>query len=112
MLIRVFKDRDSDPIDEIEVEGIDPSLVIPVNARVGDFLADQELGDLLQQTEPSKSLTEEEPDIYYAQGVSVWLDGEVAAEFLELPHYLGLRVALSAILRKYGSSDQWSVQIS
>jgi len=98
-------------VDGIEIEGVDPLRVAPVHDKVGSPLSIQELAELLAQVQPLEPLNSDELDSYYAQNISAWRDGNLSPDSIEIPHHIGLRLALASILKKYGASDHLLIQI-
>jgi hypothetical protein len=96
----------------IEIAKIEPSRVTPVNEQVGSPMPIADLADLLPRIKPVEPLDLEELDSYYAQDVEVLQDGNLLPIKTDLPHYIGLRVVLSNVLKEYGTSDNLQIQIS
>jgi hypothetical protein len=99
-------------VGEIEIEGVDPFRITPVREKVGSPLTIQELTELVAQIQPSEPLNQDEPDSYYAQGIAVWRDGSLSTDSVDIPHHIGLRVALASVLERYSASDHLLIQIS
>jgi hypothetical protein len=114
MIIRLLEHRDEEPkvLDEIEVEGVDPLRVAPIHEQVGNLIPIRQLSEMLREIQPVETMNPEEFDSYYAQNISVWRDGDTSPVRIEIPHHMGLRIALMSILHKYGLSDQLLIQIS
>jgi hypothetical protein len=117
MIIKVLERADSEEdgfrvVDEIEIKEVDPLRVTPAREKVGSSLTIQELAELVAQVQPSEPLNLDEPDSYYAQDIDVWRDGDLAPDSVDIPHHIGLQVALASVLQKYGKSDHLLIQIS
>ncbi len=120
MIIKVLKRVDTETeeedefsvVDEIEIKGVDPLRITPVREKVGSPLAIQELVELVAQVQPSEPLNPDEPDSYYAQEIAAWRDGDLSPDSIDIPHHIGLQVALASVLQKYGTSDHLLIQIS
>ena len=97
---------------KIEIEGIEPLHITPVEMKVGSLVPMTELLNLITEIKPIEQPQQEEPDRYYAQRVPVYEDGDLSPKVLDLPHYIGLRVVLESILQKYGTSDNLQIRIS
>lgn len=98
--------------EKIEIEGISPSRITPVNTKVGIPIPMTELLDLITEIEAIEQPQQEELDNYYARRVPVYEDGDLSPKALELPHHIGLRVVLESILQKYGTSNNLQIRIS
>jgi hypothetical protein len=99
--------------EAIKIEGIEPSRIAPVNMKVGSLIPMTELLNLIAEIKPiEQPQSEELDDSYYAQGVSVYEDGDLSSKTLDLPHHIGLRVVLESVLQKYGTSDNLQIEIS
>ena len=99
--------------EEIRVERIEPSRVAPVAVKVGSLIPMTELLNLIAEIKPiEQPQSEELDDSYYAQGVSVYEDGDLSSKTLDLPHHIGIRVVLESVLQKYGPSDNLQIRIS
>ena len=116
MLIEVFKfdaERDRQQIIErIEIVEIDTSRIAPVNKQVGSTIAISELEPLITQIKPVNPMDSEEPESYHAQNIAAWQDSNLFPKKIDLPHHIGLRVALRSILQKYSTVDDLQIQIS
>ena len=102
---------EDEPIKKIEIAGIDPLRIIPVNEIVGSRIPMTELSDLIAKIEPIEQPQPEEFDSYYAQHVFVYEDGDLSPKKLDLPHHIGLRVVLESVLQKYGTFNNMQIQI-
>jgi len=110
MIIRVHKRNGTEEGEsatelEVEIVGIDPLRVIPIREKVGSLLSIQELTELLGQIQPLEPLKLEEPESYYAQGIAAWQDSSLSCNSIDIPHHIGLRVAVASIVEKYGMTE-------
>ena len=115
MIIEVFESPNIEIPIEIEIENVDVFRVLPFNDNVGERISKEELKSLLNEVLPSEDLNMNEPESYYAQAVSVWLDGNISHENvtpIDIPHHVGLRLALESILQKYSTSDSLQIRIN
>ena len=96
----------------IEIEGIDPSRITPVNMKVGVLIPMTELSNFITEIKPIEQPQPEELDSYYAQHVTVYEDGDLSSKELGIPHHIGLRVVLESVLQKYGTFNNIQIQIS
>ncbi len=94
-----------DIIDEFDVAGVDPLRVLPVHEKIGIPLTAQELTELIIQIQPLEPLNSEEPESFYAQNILAQQDGKLSSNPIDIPHHIGLRVAIKSILQKYKASD-------
>lgn len=116
MIIRVLErvraeEDEFKTVDEFEIKGVDPLRVNPVHERVGSPLSIRELAELVEQVQPSEPMNLDELDSYYAQNITVWQDGNLSPDSIDMPHYIGLRVAMKSVLQKYNASDHLLIQI-
>ena len=102
---------EDEPIKKIEIAGIDPLRIIPVNEIVGNRIPMTELSNLITKIKPIEQPQQEELDSYYAQHVFVYEDGDLSPKKLDLPHHIGLRVVLESVLQKYGTFNNMQIQI-
>lgn len=110
MIVKVLKRIDAggsefEVLDEFEIAGVDPLRVTPVHEKVGSLLSVQGLKELFEQIQPLQPPSLAEPDSYYAQNVDAWQDGDLSRSPIDIPHHVGLRVALAGILQKYNAPD-------
>ena len=98
--------------EKIEIEGIEPSRIVPVGMKVSDRIPMTKLSNLITKIKPIEQPQQEELESYYAQRVPVYEDGDLSSKELDLPHHIGLRVVLESVLQKYGTSDNLQIQIS
>jgi hypothetical protein len=117
MIIKVLERADAEEdefrvVDEIEIAGVDPLRIMPVHEKVGSPLPIQELAELIAQVQPSEPLNLDELDSYYAQNIAAWRNGNLSPDSIDIPHHIGLQVALASVLQKYGTSDHLLIQIS
>ena len=98
--------------EEIEIEGIEPSRIAPVNMKVGIPIAMTELLNLITEIKPIEQPRPDELDSYYARRVPVYEDGDLSTKEFDLPHHIGLRVVLESVLQKYGTSNNLQIRIS
>ena len=98
--------------EKIEIEGIDPFRITPVNMKISDRIPLTELSNFIAEIEPIEQPQPEELDSYYAQQVPVYEDGELSPKKLDIPHHIGLRVVLESVLQKYGTFNHMQIQIS
>ena len=89
----------------IEIPEIQASRIDPVNIKVGISILITELPDFINEIKPIEEPNREELDSYYAMQVSVYNDGNLSKDALDLPHHIGLRVALESIIRKYNNTS-------
>ncbi len=99
-------------VKEIEIKGVDPFRVVPIREKVGSPLPILEMTELLAQIQPSEPPNPDELDSYYALNVEAWRDGSLSPDSIDIPHHIGLRLALASILKKYGVSKNLLIQIS
>ena len=97
--------------EKIELEGIDPFRIAPVNTIIGTQIPMTELSDLITKIEPIEQPQQEELDSYYAQHVPIYEDGDLSSKKFDLPHHIGLRVVLESVLQKYGTFNNMHIQI-
>lgn len=109
MKIRILRRKEGeeefDTIDELDIVGVDSLRVPPIHEKIGTLLTTQELEELIPQIQPLEPLNAEEPESFYAQNVQVWQDGQLFSSSIDIPHHIGLRVAITSILQKYRASD-------
>lgn len=98
--------------EKIEIEGIDPFRITPVNTKIGSPISMAELLKIISEIDAIEQLQQEALDNYYARKVPVYEDGNLSSKQLDLPHHIGLRVVLESVLQKYGKSDNLQIQIS
>ena len=98
--------------EKIEIAGINPLRITPVNEILGNRIPMTELSNLITKIKPIEQLQQEEPDHYYVQSIPVYDDGDLSCKELGLPHHIGLRVALENILQKYSTPANLEIQIS
>lgn len=105
--------EEGDPkiMDKIEIEEIEALHVSPVTTRLGNLIPMTQLAELVSEIKPIEQLTEER-DRYYAQNVPVCEDGDRSNNTLDIPHYIGLRIVLESVLRKYGTDVNLHIRIS
>lgn len=102
---RTEAEEEFDIIDEFDIAGIDPLRILPIHEKIGTPLTTQELAELIAQIQPLEPLNTQEPESFYAQNVQVWQDGQLSSNSIDIPHYIGLRVAITSILQKYKTPD-------
>ena len=96
--------------ERIQIQGIQALRITPMNIKVSIPIPMTELLDLINEIKPIEGPQQEELDSYYAMQVPVYNDGNLSTEELDLPHHIGLRVALESVIRKYNNTST-SLQI-
>lgn len=115
MIVEIFKCANDETPIEIEIENVDVSRVIPFNTHVGERISKEKLESLLNELCTSEHVNMQEPETYFAQKVSVWLDGDIAPSGIapfDIPHHEAIRLVLESILHKNLTSDELYIQIS
>lgn len=116
MIIEVFESSNSETPTEIKVASVDVSRVLPFRDYVAIQITKEKLKSLLGEIQPFEDINLEEPESYFAQEVSVWLDDNIGSESAtlidDIPHHIGLRLVLESILQKYSTSDDLQILIS
>ena len=103
---------EDEPIEKIEIAGIDPLRIIPVNEILGNRIPMTELSNFITKIKPIKQSQQEELDRYYVECIPVYEDGDLSCNKLSLPHHIGLRVVLKNILQKYSTTANLEIRIS
>ena len=98
--------------EKIKIEGIHPLRIFPVNIKINIPIPMAELPDLIVEIEPIEGPQQDELDSYYANRIPGYNDGDLSRKELDLPHHIGLRLALESILQKYGTSGDLQILIS
>ena len=99
--------------EKIEIQGIQPSRITPINIEVGISISMTELPDIINKIKPIEKPQQEELDNYYTNQTPVFEDGDLSFKKLDIPHHIGLRVVLESVLQKYGNtSETLVIQIS
>lgn len=115
MIIEVFESADSnEAFIEIKVENVDASRVLPFNNNVGERISKEKLKSLLNEVKPSENLNIDEPESYFAQNISVWLDGNLdldQAARINIPYHIAVRLVLESVLEKYRAYDDLQILI-
>lgn len=115
MIIEVFESDSNEASIEIEIENVDVSRVLPFNDNVGERISKEKLISLLDEIRTAEDVNMDEPETYFAEKVSVWLDGNIApkgAVPFDIPHHEALRLVLESILQEYSTSDDLDILIS
>ena len=115
MIIEVFELTNNKASIEIKIGNVNVSRVSPFRDYVATQITKEKLKALLDEILPFEDVDPEEPESYFAQQVSVWLDGNITSEnvtLIDIPHHIGLRLVLESILQKYGGSDNLQILIS
>lgn len=113
-IIQLSEAQEKEPTvkETIQIEGIEPSRITPVNAEVGIPIPMTNLSQFIPEIEAIEQLNEEEPESYYTQDVPVYDDGNLSLKNINLPHHIGLRVVLESLLQKFGKCKDLYIQIS
>ncbi len=98
--------------ERIQIQGIQVLRITPINIKVSIPIPMTELLDIINEIKPIEGPQQEELDSYYAMQVPVYNDGNLSAEELDLPHHIGLRLALESVLQRYGTSNDLQILIS
>ena len=98
--------------EKIEIEGIHPLRITPVNIKINIPIPMAELPDLIAEIEPIEEPQQDELDSYYANQIPVYNDGDLSSKELDLPHHIGLRLALESLLQKYETPEDLQILIS
>ena len=98
--------------EKIEIEEIQLSRIAPADIQDGIPISMSKLSSLISRISPLEELQLDELDSYFAQQISVYHDGNLSLQELDLPHHIGLRVVLENILQKYGTSKTLKIKIS
>ena len=114
MIIEIFESANAETPIEIEIENVDVSRVIPFNANVGERISKEKLESFLNELDSAEDVNRGEPESYFAQQVSVWLDDDAALGDrtpFDIPHHIAVRVVLESILQKFEASDSMEIRI-
>lgn len=114
MIVQIFKCANDETPIEIEIANVDVSRVIPFNANVGERISKEKLELLLNELGFTEDINMDEPEIYFAQQVSVWLDDDTVLGYrtpFDIPHHIAVRVVLESILKKLELSDSMQIRI-
>ena len=98
--------------EKIEIAGIDPLRITPVNEIVGNRIPMTEFSNFITKIKPIEQPQQEELDRYYVECIPVYDDGDLSYKKLDLPHHIGLRVVLAKVLQKYSTSNNLQIRIS
>lgn len=115
MIIEVFESTSNEAVIEIKIDNVNVSRVSPFADYVATQIRKEKLKTLLDEILPFEDVNPEEPESYFAQEVSIWLDGNIFprnATLIDIPHHVGLRLVLESILQKYDTSDNLQILIS
>ena len=102
----------------IKIEEIEPSLIDPVNMKVGIPIPMTELVALISQIKPIEQPQQTEPEdsypdeSYYARDIPIYEDRALLKKKINLPHHIGLRLVLQSLHEKYGATDNLLIRIS
>ena len=99
-------------MEKIEIEEIQLSRIAPADIQNGIPISMSKLSSLISRISPLEELQLDELDGYFAQQISVYYDGNLFCQKLDLPHHIGLRVVLENLLQKYGASEILKIKIS
>lgn len=115
MIVEIFECANTEIPIEIEIENVDVSRVIPFNANVGERIPKEKLESLLNELAFTEDVNMDEPESYFAQHLSVWLDDDTALGErtpFDIPHHIAVRVVLESILQKLEPSDSMQIRIN
>jgi hypothetical protein len=96
-------------LDEVEIEGIDPASITPINENVGTLLTFKDLLGLLSRAHALN--TPADADAYYAR-TPAWIDLNLMKESTEVPHHIGFRLVANSVLQKYAGQENLRIEVS